>query len=121
MIHKNEWPHHAPQAKGKNTLHFNRGTDRRGSCFNNEVEHEDKVSHLARGFVSFEKSKRMAFTFYQIAGDVPGTSIYINPHHVVRVVPNGSNSRIHLSDKTVYDIAQTASIVQAKIVGCMEG
>lgn len=59
-------------------------------------------------------------TFYQIAGDVPGTSIYINPSHVVRIVPNGSNSRIHLSDKTVYDVAQAASVVQAKILACMQ-
>ncbi len=62
----------------------------------------------------------MSFTFYQIAGDVPGTSIYINPFHVVRVVPNGSNCRIHLSDKMVYDVAQTASAVQAKIQSCLK-
>lgn len=61
----------------------------------------------------------MSVTFYQIAGDVPGTSIYINPLHVVRVVPNGSNSRLHLSDKTVYDVAQTASVVQANIQSCL--
>ena len=60
----------------------------------------------------------MQFTFYQIAGDAPGTSIYINPHHVVRVVPNGSNCKIHLSDKMVYDVAQTASVVQANIQSC---
>lgn len=62
----------------------------------------------------------MSMTFYQIAGDVPGTSIYINPMHVVRVVPNGSNSRIHLSDKTVYDVAQKASVVQANIQSCLQ-
>lgn len=62
----------------------------------------------------------MATTFYQIAGDEPGTSIYINPQHIVRVVPNGSNSRIHLSDKTTYDVAQTASVVQANIQRCMQ-
>jgi hypothetical protein len=61
----------------------------------------------------------MAFTFYQIAGDIAGTSIYINPSHVVRIVPNGSNCRIHLSDKTVYDVAQTAVIVQANIQNCL--
>jgi hypothetical protein len=58
--------------------------------------------------------------FYQIAGDVPGTSIYINPLHVVRVVPNGSNCRIHLSDKTVYDVAKTASVVQANVQNCLK-
>ena len=61
----------------------------------------------------------MAITFYQIAGAVPGTSIYINPAHVVRVVPNGSNCRICLSDKTVYDVAQNASVVQANIQNCL--
>lgn len=59
-------------------------------------------------------------TFYQIAGDAPGTSIYINPMHVVRVVPNGSYCRIHLSDKTVYDVAQMASVVQANIQNCLD-
>lgn len=58
-------------------------------------------------------------SFYQIAGDVPGTSIYINPQHVVRVVPNGGNCRIHLSDKTVYDVGQTAAVVQANILSCL--
>lgn len=62
----------------------------------------------------------MAITFYQIAGDVQGTSIYINPLQVVRIVPNGSNSRIHLSDKSTYDVAQTANMVQANIQRCME-
>jgi hypothetical protein len=62
----------------------------------------------------------MPITFYQIAGDVPGTSIYINPLHVVRVVPNGSNCRIHLSDKTVYDVAQTASVVQTNVQNCLK-
>jgi hypothetical protein len=62
----------------------------------------------------------MPITFYQIAGDVPGTSIYINPLQVVRVVPNGSNCRIHLSDKTVYDVAQTASVVQANVQNCLK-
>lgn len=61
----------------------------------------------------------MPITFYQIAGDVPGTSIFINPQHVVRVVPNGSNCRIYLSDKTVYDVAQTANVVQANIQNCL--
>ena len=59
-------------------------------------------------------------TFYQIAGDVPGTSIYINPHHVVKVVPNGGYCKIHLSDKSVYDIAQTANVVQANIQNCLQ-
>lgn len=59
-------------------------------------------------------------TFYQIAGDVPGTSIYINPLHVVRVVPNGSNSRIYLSDKAVYDVAQAAGVVQTNIQNCLK-
>ena len=62
----------------------------------------------------------MAMTFYQIAGDAPGTSIYINPLHVVRVVPNGSNCRIHLTDKVVYDVAQAASVVQANILNCLK-
>lgn len=62
----------------------------------------------------------MPMTFYQIAGDEPGTSIYINPLHVVRVVPNGRNSRIHLSDKTTYDVAQTANAVQANIQNCLQ-
>jgi len=61
----------------------------------------------------------MPITFYQIAGDVPGTSIFINPQHVVRVVPNGSNCRIYLSDKTVYDVAKPADIVQANIQNCL--
>lgn len=62
----------------------------------------------------------MALTFYQIAGDIPGTSIYINPLHVVRVVPNGNNCKVYLSDKTVYDVGQVASVVQAKIQNCMK-
>ena len=62
----------------------------------------------------------MAITFYQIAGDTPGTSIYINPLHVVRVVPNGSNCRVHLTDKVVYDVAQEASVVQANILNCLK-
>ena len=61
----------------------------------------------------------MPFNFYQIAGDVPGTSIYINPVHVVRVVPNGGNCRIHLTDKIVYDVAQSASVVQANVQNCL--
>ncbi len=61
----------------------------------------------------------MRMTFYQIAGDEPGTSIYINPLQVVRIVPNGHNSRIYLSDKTSYDVAQTASVVQANIQNCL--
>ena len=61
----------------------------------------------------------MQVTFYQIAGDVPGTSIFINPMHVVRIVPNGSNCKIYLSDKVVYDVAQTASVVQANIQSCL--
>jgi hypothetical protein len=61
----------------------------------------------------------MPITFYQIAGDVAGTSIYINPHHIVRVVPNGSNCKIYLSDKTVYDVAQAANVVQANIQNCL--
>ena len=62
----------------------------------------------------------MQITFYQIAGDEPGTSIYINPLQVVRVVPNGSNCRIYLADKTVYDVAQTANVVQANIQNCLQ-
>jgi hypothetical protein len=61
----------------------------------------------------------MPMTFYQIAGDQPGTSIYINPMHVVRVVPNGQNTRIHLSDKTTYDVAQEASAVKTRIQECL--
>jgi hypothetical protein len=61
----------------------------------------------------------MPITFYQIAGDIPGTSIFINPMQVVRIVPNGSNCRIYLSDKTVYDVAKGADIVQANIQNCM--
>lgn len=61
----------------------------------------------------------MAFTFYQIAGDEPGTAIYINPLQVVKVVPNGGNCRIYLSDKTVYDVGQTAAVVQANIQNCL--
>jgi hypothetical protein len=61
----------------------------------------------------------MPVTFYQIAGDVPGTSIFINPLHVVRVVPNGSNCKIYLSDKTVYDVAKLANVVQANIQNCL--
>ena len=61
----------------------------------------------------------MPITFYQIAGDIPGTSIFINPIQVVRIVPNGSNCRIYLSDKTVYDVAKSADIVQANIQNCM--
>ena len=61
----------------------------------------------------------MAITFYQIAGDIPGTSIYINPQHVVRVVPHGNYCKIYLSDKTVYDVAQTANVVQANIQNCL--
>ena len=61
----------------------------------------------------------MPFTFYQIAGDEPGTSIYINPLQVVRVVPNGGNCRIHLTDKVVYDVAQSAGVVQANILNCI--
>ena len=59
-------------------------------------------------------------TFYKIAGDIPGTSIYINPMQVVRIVPNGNNCRIHLSDKMVYDVGQTASVVQANIQNCLK-
>lgn len=61
----------------------------------------------------------MAISFYQIAGDEPGTSIYINPMQVVRVVPNGQNCRIHLSDKTVYDVGQAANIVRNNIQLCL--
>ena len=61
----------------------------------------------------------MKFTFYQIAGDQPGTAIYINPIQIVKVVPNGQNCRIHLSDKTTYDIGQSASIVKNHIQECL--
>lgn len=58
-------------------------------------------------------------SFYQIAGDAPGTSIYINPLQVVKVVPNGQNCKIYLSDKSVYDVGQTAGIVQSNILACL--
>lgn len=58
-------------------------------------------------------------TFYQIAGDQPGTAIYINPTHVVKVVPNGQNSKIYLSDKTIYDVAQAPAIVSANLLKCL--
>jgi hypothetical protein len=61
----------------------------------------------------------MKFSFYQIAGDQPGTSIYINPLQVVKVVPNGQNCRIHLSDKTTYDVGQTANVVRNNIQSCV--
>jgi hypothetical protein len=61
----------------------------------------------------------MKMTFYQIAGDQPGTSIYINPLHVVRIVPNGQNSRIHLTDKTTYDVGQSASVVKNHVQECL--
>jgi hypothetical protein len=57
--------------------------------------------------------------FYQIAGDVPGTSIFINPMQVVRIVPNGSHTRIHLSDNKSYDIAQTPNLVHENILNCL--
>ncbi|MBL7697100.1 MAG: hypothetical protein JNK79_03040 [Chitinophagaceae bacterium] len=62
----------------------------------------------------------MPITFYQIEGDAPGTSIYINPLHVVRIVPNGNSCKVHLTDKMVYDIGQTASVVHAKIQNCLK-
>ena len=61
----------------------------------------------------------MKFSFYQIAGDQPGTSIYINPLQVVKVVPNGQNCRIHLSDKTTYDVGQAANVVRNNIQACV--
>lgn len=61
----------------------------------------------------------MAINFYQIAGDEPGTSIYINPLQVVRVVPNGQNCKIYLSDKTVYDVGQAASVVRNNLQSCL--
>lgn len=61
----------------------------------------------------------MTVNFYQIAGDEPGTSIYINPLHVVRVVPNGHNCKIYLSDKTVYDVGQAANVVRNNIQACL--
>ena len=61
----------------------------------------------------------MPINFYQIAGDEPGTAIYINPWQVVRVVPHGQYCKIYLSDKTVYDIAQSANIVRNNIQACM--
>ena len=60
----------------------------------------------------------MKITFYQIAGDQPGTSIYINPLQVVKVVPNGQNAKIHLSDKTIYEVAQTASVIKNHLQDC---
>lgn len=62
----------------------------------------------------------MPVTFYQIEGDTPGTSIYINPTHVVRIVPNGNSCKVYLTDKTVYDIGQTASVVYTKIQNCLK-
>ena len=61
----------------------------------------------------------MTINFYQIAGDEPGTSIYINPLQVVRIVPNGHNCKIYLSDKTVYDVGQAAAVVRNNIQLCM--
>ena len=61
----------------------------------------------------------MPISFYQIAGDEPGTAIYINPLQVVRVVPHGQYCKICLSDKTVYDVAQAANIVRNNIQACM--
>ena len=61
----------------------------------------------------------MNITFYQIAGDQPGTSIYINPLHVVKVVPNGQNDNIHLSDKSIYAVAQIASAIKTRLQECM--
>ncbi|MEP7259450.1 MAG: hypothetical protein ABI687_13705 [Flavitalea sp.] len=61
----------------------------------------------------------MNITFYQIAGDEPGTSIYINPLQVVKVVPNGQNAKIHLSDKSIYDVAQTATAIKNRLQECM--
>jgi hypothetical protein len=61
----------------------------------------------------------MKMNFYQIAGDEPGTAIYINPLQVVKVVPNGPYCKIYLSDKSTYDVGQTASIVQSNIQACL--
>ena len=61
----------------------------------------------------------MTINFYQIAGDEPGTAIYINPLQVVRIVPNGHNCKIYLSDKTVYDVGQAAGVVRNNILVCM--
>jgi len=62
----------------------------------------------------------MSKKFYQIAGDQPGTSIYINPRHVVRLTPNGANTRIHLSDKTVYEVAGSVQTIGAHILECLD-
>lgn len=61
----------------------------------------------------------MNMKFYQIAGDEPGTSLYINPLHIVRLTPNGANTRVHLSDKTVYEVAGNAQAVSNRILECM--
>ena len=61
----------------------------------------------------------MTINFYQIAGDEPGTAIYINPLQVVRIVPNGHNCKIYLSDKTVYDVGQAAGVVRNNILVCI--
>lgn len=61
----------------------------------------------------------MKMNFYQIAGDEPGTSIYINPLQVVKVVPNGQYCKIYLSDKTTYDVGQTANTVRNNLQACL--
>jgi hypothetical protein len=62
----------------------------------------------------------MKMTFYQIAGDQPGTAIYINPMQIVKVVPHGQNCRIHLSDKSSYDVGESAKMVKNHIQECLE-
>lgn len=61
----------------------------------------------------------MTMNFYQIAGDEPGSSIYINPLQVVKVVSEGRNCKIYLSDKSTYVVGQTASIVKNNIQACL--
>ena len=61
----------------------------------------------------------MTMNFYQIAGDEPGSSIYINPLQVVKVVSEGRNCKIYLSDKSTYAVGQTASIVKNNIQACL--
>lgn len=71
--------------------------------------------------LTFDEIAGMKFTFYQIAGDQPGTSIYINPMQVVRVVPNGRFCKIYLNDKTTYDVGQSADVVAANLLKCLGG
>jgi hypothetical protein len=81
-----------------------------------QLQNECEKSRLS----SLAEIELMKMTFYQIAGDQPGTAIYINPNQIVKVVPNGQNCRIHLSDKTSYDVGQSANVVKGHIEKCLQ-